>query len=129
MGDVLVQRVVGPELLLELDELGRPLHEGDEEQSAEKRAAHRVDAIGERVAPSQKAGAAVLLMAGQAYVGVARDDEVPLVVCCGEVRGGELVATAQRCAGRLGPADDVLLVARTSRSQFSMKIWMRRATR
>ena len=111
MGDVLVQGDVGPELLPEGDELGRTLHEGDEEQSAQEGAPHGVDAIGERVAAPQQAGAAVPLVAGQAYVGIPGDDEAPLVVAFGEVRGGELSPTAQRCPGRLGPADDVLLVA------------------
>ena len=39
------------------------------------------------------------------------DDGMALVVCAGEVRGGELSPAAQRRAGGLGPADDVLLVA------------------
>ena len=56
------------------------LHEGDEEQAAEEGAAHRVDAVGEGVAPAQDADAGVLLVAGQADVGVGRDDRLALVV-------------------------------------------------
>ena len=56
------------------------LHEGDEEQAAEQGAAHRVDAVGEGVAAAQDAEAVVLLVAGQADVGVGRDDRLALVV-------------------------------------------------
>jgi hypothetical protein len=46
--DVLVQGVAR-QRPLELDELGRVLHEGDEEQAAEERAGLRVDSVGEGV--------------------------------------------------------------------------------
>src|ERR1700735_2808776 len=60
--DVLVQRV-GAQGVLQLDELGRVLHERDEEQAAQQGAPLRIDAVGERVTAPQDAGAAVVLEA------------------------------------------------------------------
>jgi hypothetical protein len=107
--DVLVERVAG-QGLLELDELGRVFHEGDEEQPAEQGAELRVDAVGEGVAAAQDPGAAVVLEAGQPDVRVGRDGGLAAGVGRGEVRRSELAAAAERGAGDLGPADDVLLV-------------------
>jgi hypothetical protein len=58
------------------------LGEGDEEQPAEERAAHGIDAVGEGVAPPQQAGS-VVFVAGQADVCVRRNDELALVVLLG----------------------------------------------
>ena len=110
---------MGAQLLLQRDELLRLLHEGDEEQPAQQGAADGVDAVGEGVAAPQDANAAVLLVAGQADVGVGRDDRLALVVLLVELRGRELTATGQRRPADLGPADDVLLVAAGSRGPSS----------
>ena len=56
------------------------LREGDEEQPAQQRAAHGIDAVGEGVAPAQQTGPVVLLVTGQADVRVGRNDELTLVV-------------------------------------------------
>jgi hypothetical protein len=69
--DVLVEGIIG-QGPLQLDELGRARHEGDEEQAAEQRARLRVDAVGEGVAAAQDSGSAVVLEAGQPDVGVRR---------------------------------------------------------
>jgi hypothetical protein len=73
---VLVERV-GTERLLEADELGRVLHERDEEQAAEQRSGLRVDAVGEGVPAAQDPGPAVVLEAGQPDVRVGRDRGIP----------------------------------------------------
>jgi len=72
--DVLVEGVRG-EGLLEPDELGGVLHEGDEEQAAEEGPGLRVDAVGEGVAAAQDPGAAVVLGAGQPDMGPGGDGQ------------------------------------------------------
>jgi hypothetical protein len=59
--DVLVERTRG-QGPLQPDELGRVLHERDEEQAAEQGADLRVDAVGERVAAAQDARSPVVLI-------------------------------------------------------------------
>jgi hypothetical protein len=51
--DVLVQRVPLSELGLQLNELVGVPREGNEEQAAQQCAAHRIDAVGEGVAPAR----------------------------------------------------------------------------
>ena len=43
-------------------------------------------------------------------MGVRRDHQLTLVVLLRELRRGELAPAGERCAGHLGPADDVLLI-------------------
>src|SRR5580698_2665836 len=107
--DVLVEGV-GGERLLQPDELGRVLHEGDEEQAAEQGAGLRVDAVGERIAAAQDPGPAVVLETGEPDVGVRGNSRLAVAPARGEVRCGELAASGQRGAGNLRPADDVLLI-------------------
>jgi hypothetical protein len=89
--DVLVEGVAR-QRPLELDELGRVLHEGDEEQAAEERPGLRVDAVGEGVAAAQDPGSAVVLGAGQPDVRVGRDGGLPVGAGLGEFGRAELRA-------------------------------------
>src|SRR6266571_2557881 len=86
--DVLVQGVAR-QRLLELDELVRALHEGDEEKAAEQGPGLRVDAVGEGVAAAQDPGPAVVLETGQPYVGVDGDGGLPVGASLGEVGRAE----------------------------------------
>src|SRR5207249_1399655 len=94
---VLVQGV-GRQRRLELDELGRVLHEGDEEQATEQGPGLRVDAVGEGVTAAQDVDPGVVLGAGQPDVRVGGDGG-PVGAVGGEVGRAELRSAGQRGSG------------------------------
>src|SRR4051794_21138204 len=98
--DVLVERVVGAEAVLQRDERRRVAHEGQEEQAGVE-LAEALEAVGERVAAAQDLDAVVDLGVREVDVAVGRQRLGP--------DGLELVAAAERRADDLRAPQRLLL--------------------
>src|SRR6186997_3567131 len=107
--DVLVERVEGAEPALDRDEVLGVALEADEEEAGFELAEALVDAVGERVAAAEDAGAVVLLRRSEADVGVDGDHRMAVALLV-ERQRLELVAAAERGAAVLVAADRPLLV-------------------
>src|SRR5262249_4881949 len=111
-GDVLVQRVRGPEPGLDRRELAvRIALERDEEEPGVELARGRVDAVRERVAAPEDALAVVRRRRREPDVGVERDDRLVVGAAEAEVDLVVLAPAGERRAADLEAADGLLLVA------------------
>ena len=111
MLQVLAERVVARQRVLDRDE-ARPwvAHEGHEEQAGVE-PPERIIAVREGVAPAKHPGAAVERRMGQPDVRVGRHQRLPVGAGRSEVGLGELGPARQRGAVAFGAADDRLLLA------------------
>src|SRR5436190_212383 len=108
--DVLVERVHRAEPPLDRDELVGVALEADEEEPGFELAETLVDAVGERVAAAEDAGAVVLFGGGEADVGIGRDYRMAVALLVQRQRF-ELIAAAEWGAAVLVAADRPLLVS------------------
>ena len=131
MRDVFVHRVavLAGEALLDADELRARVALVGEEVQARLEPAERVAAVDERVAAAQQRGAAVALGVGQPHVRLRGDQRPAVGALGGEVERGELVLAAEGAPVRLCRPMTCSWSPSESRSQVSIVIRIRRATR